>query len=101
MPIGETPHRRIRHSPGFEGLVENFWPLRVGDRVMFPDYVDEAPRLLQREDNPTRCRPAYQDPPIIGTVLAMVGPQRHTARCEFPGVGVRDIGIEMLTRCEL
>lgn len=94
MPIGSGA------EPLVEG-VQRHWPLRVHDRVTYPDYVDEAPRLLQREDDPFCTRPAYQDPPVVGRVLAIIGRDRRTARCEFPGIGVRDIGIEMLTRVEL
>jgi hypothetical protein len=100
MPIGDTPHRRTPSE------IKNYWPLAVGDRVMFPDYRDEAPRLLENEirkdHDPLHrdgARPAYQDPPIIGTVREIL--DRRAARCHFPGVGVRDLEIAMLTRCEL
>lgn len=96
MPIG-IPHRSTRSG------IQEHWPLRVGDRVMHPDFRDEAPRELARETiSEEFWRPAYQDPPIVGTVLWIGPPGRgDTAHVRFPGVGVRVIGIDELTRCEL
>jgi hypothetical protein len=75
------------------------YPLRKGDRVIHPDYRDEAPRALEREDNPLSGRPAYQDPPIVGYV--QYAPPSGRTYVKFPGVGIRIIGAEELTRVEL
>lgn len=81
---------------------EELWPLRVGDRVTHPDFRDEAPRLLAREDG--EHRPAYQDPPVVGTVLATSpGTSRSGdyAHVRILGAGVRILPVCELTRVEL